>query len=88
METTNGSAKVLDCDVLGCEDEENSVLVVDGEWGGLHGVGDHLLHAQTCELGTMGVPEIGVFAGDEDGAGDVGAGLISVEGKCVPPVRD
>lgn len=56
METTNGSAKVLDCDVLGCEDEENSVLVVDGEWGGLHGVGDHLLHAQTCELGPMGVP--------------------------------
>lgn len=34
------------------------------------------------------VPEIGVFAGDEDGAGDVGAGLISVEGKCAPPVRD
>lgn len=36
----------------------------------------------------MGVVEVGVLAGDGDGTGDVGAGLVSVEGDGLPPVGD
>jgi len=36
----------------------------------------------------VGVEEVAVLAGDGDGAGDVGAGLVGVERDSLPPVGD
>lgn len=86
MEPTNGAAEVLDGHVFGSEDEEDSVFVVDGERGGLDGGGDDFLHAEAGEGVSVGVFYVGMFTGDEDGFGNVGAGLICVESESVPPV--
>lgn len=62
--------------------------MVNGETGGLDGGGDDFLDRQTGEVGAVGVEVVGVFAGDEDGSGDVGAGLVGVEGDGLPPIGD
>lgn len=88
MEAADGAAEVLHRDVVGREDQEDSVLVVDGERRGLDGGADDLLDGQAGERLAVGVEVVGVFAGDEDGPGDVSAGLVSVEGDGAPPVGD
>lgn len=39
-------------------------------------------------MGAEGVPEIGILAGDDDGARDIGAGLVGVERDRPPPLSD
>lgn len=39
-------------------------------------------------MGAVGVEVIGVLASKENGSGDVGAGLVGVEGDGAPPVGD
>lgn len=88
VEAADGAAEVLHGDVGGGEDEVDAVLVVDGEGLGLDGGGDDLLDGEAGEVGAVGVEVVGVLAGDEDGAGDIGAGLVGVEGDGAPPVWD
>ena len=58
--------------------------MVDGEGLGLDGGGDDVLHGEAGEVCAVGVAEVGVLAGDGDGAGDVGAGLVGVEDPTAP----
>lgn len=88
MEAANGAAEILHGDVHGSKDEVDPVLVIDGERFGSDGGGDDLLDGETGEVGAVGVAVVGIFAGDENGAGDIGAGLVSVEGDGAPPVGD
>lgn len=88
MEPADGAAVVLHRDVVGREDQEDPVLVVDRERRGLDGGADDLLDGQAGERLAVGVEVVGVLAGDEDGPGDVGAGLVGVEGDGAPPVGD
>ena len=88
VEAANGAAEILYGDVLGGKDEVDPVPVVDGEGFGLDGGGDDLLDGEAGEVGAVGVTAIGVLTGDENGSGDVGAGLVGVEGDSAPPVGD
>lgn len=88
MEPTNCSAKVLHGNILRSEYQKHPVPVVDGEWRGSDGGGDNLLDGEASEVGAVGVVEVRVFAGDDDGAGDIGTGLISVKRDGLPPLRD
>ena len=88
VEAADGAAEVFHGDVFGGEDKVDPVAVVDGEGLGLDGGGNDLLHGEAREVGAVGVAEVGVLAGDGDGAGDVGAGLVGVEGDGAPPVGD
>ncbi|KAL6963583.1 hypothetical protein U1Q18_034594 [Sarracenia purpurea var. burkii] len=88
MKPANRPAEILYGDVHGGEDEVDPVLVIDGEWSGPDGAGDDLLDGEAGEVSPMGVTAVGVLAGDEDGSGDVGAGLVGVERNGAPPVGD
>ncbi|GFY94489.1 EXORDIUM like 5 [Actinidia rufa] len=88
VEAANGAAEILYGDVLGGKDEVDPVPVVDGEGFGLDGGGDNLLDGKAGEVGAVGVTAVAVLTGDENGSGDVGAGLVGVEGDRAPPVGD
>lgn len=62
--------------------------MIHGEGFGSDGGGYDLLDGEAGEIGAVGVEAVGVLAGDEDGSGDVGAGLVGVEGDGLPPVGD
>ena len=62
--------------------------MVDGEELRSDRGGDDLLHGEAGEVGALRAAGVGVLPGDEDRAGDVGAGLVSVEGDGAPPLRD
>lgn len=86
MEAADGAAEVLHRDVLGGEDEVDAVAVVDGEAGGPRRGGDDLLDGEPREGATVGARGVLVLTGDDDGAGDVGARLVGVEGDSAPPL--
>lgn len=88
MEPTNCSTKVLNGDVAGGQDQVDAVLVIDLERCEPNRIVDDLLDGEAGELGTLGVAVIDVLAGDDDGARDVGARLVRVEGDGAPPVGD
>lgn len=62
--------------------------MIDGEGFGPDGGGYDLLDGEAGEIFAVGVTAVGVFAGNEDGSGDVGAGLVGVERDGLPPVGD
>lgn len=88
MEAADGAAEILHGDVGGGEDEVDAVLVIDGEGLGFDGGGDDPLHCEAREVGAVGVEAVGVLAGEENGARDVGAGLVGVQGDGLPPLGD
>ena len=88
MEAANSSAEILDGDIPGGKDEVDAVLVVDGEALQSNCGGDDLLHGEAGEVGALGAAGVGVLPNDENGAGDVSASLVGVEGDGVPPLGD
>lgn len=62
--------------------------MVDGKRSGVDGGGYDLLDRETGELGAEGVSEIGILAGDDDGARDIGGSLVGVERDGSPPLGD
>ena len=45
-------------------------------------------HRSPISVGVVRVSQVGVLASNEDGLGDVGTGIIGVEGDDALPVRD
>lgn len=88
MKPTNCSTEVLHGNILRSKHQKHPVPVVDRERRGSDGGGDNVLNGEASEIGSVGVVDVGVFAGDDDVAGDISTGLISVKGYSLPPLRD
>ena len=88
VEAADGAAEVLHGDVLGGQNQVDSVLVVHRERGGADRAGNHLLDREARELRAVWVPLIRVLAGDQHRSRHVGAGLVSVQRHRAPPLRD
>ncbi|CAL9780681.1 unnamed protein product [Musa acuminata subsp. burmannicoides] len=87
VEATGGAAEILDGDPGGGEDEVSAATVVDGEGTGGEGVGDDELHVKAGEGGAAGKTREVRLGRDGDATGDVGPGLVGVEGYGRPPLR-